>query len=573
MDAAARQLLEVASIEGKRFHPRIVALALQIDGDDVELAFQELERRHGIIRRVISPRSASQRLEYAFTHGIFRDGVSAQIPEGRRQGLCRRVAEAVVAVFTEHRTVEAHQIACLFEEGGQAEKAAEYFLIAAERSIHGFDDYCGIESASRALRLLLEHTPESVERNRTELRLQVILGILVSATSGFSAPSVRDAYIRAEALCGALGERELLLPSLWGRWVFHLVRAEMAVALERAECMVTIAMATDDAEELAEAYSSLGLTLLFQGKLEASKEAFKNGLNAHGRMTRLPQSMLGRLDPKVTCLSLSARAAHQTGLWNEAIQFGREAVEQGIKRDSPYSIAFAQMFISYTHYLRGEMREAYSVGIKAIELGEAHGLRQVVAWAAISAQRAAGNEEGRRAESIGQVRAVLAELEQVDAKICCPQFIAMLSELMLLNKDGEAALREVERGIAMSESTGNCDYLAELLRLKGQALLTISATPVSRAHSAEVFSQAAAVAHGQGARAQELRILSSIVAVEAGSERDVQCREALRLLLSNTAPDGNVGDTKLAGDILATSPGRSSSAAAFDWWQRLLLRQ
>ena len=374
-------------------------------------------------------------------------------------------------------------------------------------------------------------------------------------------------------LSEALRDRDHLFASLWGLWVYHLVRAEMATALNRSENMLRVALAhADIPEELAEAYSAVGLTKVFQGQLVEAVDDLNKGIEAYNRMTKDPQNLLLRLDPKVQCLSMLERAHYFMGRPNEAIALGEQAVEHAIKLKQPYSIAFAKMFLSYIHYFRGDMRAAVQLGTEAVHLAESQGLQQVLAWAVVGTHRALGANEEQRAGSIMEIRKTVEALEVAGARVCCPQFVAMLCELLIQNGNFTDAEQEIDRGISISETTGNRDYLAELLRLKAHVMVARNVKGTAHDEPTKLLNQAAAISFDQGALSHTLRILTSQVALDTGTRRERQSRQKLKGALARmpNASEQKSGDYALALDVLRMPPG--SGTKAKDWWQRLLVR-
>ena len=82
---------------------------------------------------------------------------------------------------------------------------------------------------------LLETLPDPSARQEREIDLQIALGGALIAAKGQAAPETGRAYARAHELCGRFGDPGRLFPVLFGRWVFHLVRAEHAAAQDIAE--------------------------------------------------------------------------------------------------------------------------------------------------------------------------------------------------------------------------------------------------------------------------------------------------------------------------------------------------
>ena len=85
--------------------------------------------------------------------------------------------------------------------------------------------------------------PDTPERARKELALQITLGPPLMATKGWTAPEVERTYRRAQELCRQVGETPDLFPALWGLWLFHNTRAEIPTARSLGEQLLSLARA------------------------------------------------------------------------------------------------------------------------------------------------------------------------------------------------------------------------------------------------------------------------------------------------------------------------------------------
>jgi len=70
---------------------------------------------------------------------------------------------------------------------------------------------------------LLKTLPDTPERVREELTLQISRGTAFIATKGWAALEVESAYTRARQLCEQAGETPQLFPVLWGLGVLYAV--------------------------------------------------------------------------------------------------------------------------------------------------------------------------------------------------------------------------------------------------------------------------------------------------------------------------------------------------------------
>jgi hypothetical protein len=82
---------------------------------------------------------------------------------------------------------------------------------------------------------LISQLPDTPDRARQELALQMTLGLQIQVTRGFAAKDAADAYHRALHLCDQLSEPRSLYPVLWGLFICCKARSELARARELAE--------------------------------------------------------------------------------------------------------------------------------------------------------------------------------------------------------------------------------------------------------------------------------------------------------------------------------------------------
>jgi len=181
-----------------------------------------------------------------------------------------------------------------------------------------------------------------------------------------------------------------------------------------------------------------------------------------------------------------------------------------------------------------------------------------------------GDSATEREGCIDQIRMVIAQLEAADAYICCPQFRCMQAEIMVLNGTILQALNEVSRGVELARSSGNQDFLPELLRLNGQLLYMQDRGQIQT--SLQLFQEAAAIAANQGAVGQRIRALMSSVALLAGTGNDAGAsfRSELREVLSEVPSDQQECDALLAQEMLDTAT--AEPVVVDGWWTRLLRR-
>ena len=133
----------------------------------------------------------------------------------RRAALSGAVAKALVASHLRDTTAIASQLALLFEAAGDHSKAAQYFLAAAQKAADVFAYLESIALARRGLEML-EPLLDSPERVQLELEMQLALGHAMTATKGYVAPEVTQAYAGARTVPARRRPKGELVPCASG---------------------------------------------------------------------------------------------------------------------------------------------------------------------------------------------------------------------------------------------------------------------------------------------------------------------------------------------------------------------
>ncbi|WP_437619882.1 protein kinase domain-containing protein [Sorangium sp. So ce1151] len=143
LDAEARRLLRAASIFGETF--RASAVAALLGSIDIAPLLSELLRREVIVRRGEGRRR--DHAEYCFRHALVREAAY-----GMLTARDLRIGHALAGSFLEAAGEgDPMVLAEHFERGEEAEKAAEWYLRAADKALHGNDLAAAIACAERGI--------------------------------------------------------------------------------------------------------------------------------------------------------------------------------------------------------------------------------------------------------------------------------------------------------------------------------------------------------------------------------------------------------------------------------------
>jgi predicted ATPase len=220
LGADEQRTLEIASVAGAEFSIPAVASVLEQDRTLLEARCDELARHRQFIQdRGVQELSNGQTVtRYGFIHALYQNVLYDQLSPSRRAHAHQRIGEWSEIFYGEHASEIAAELAMHFDRAGNLTEAVKYLHKAAENDIRRFAYREAVALSRRGLELV-KRLPDSPERARQELRLQVTLGVPLIATQGYAAPDVESTYARARDLCRELGNTQEISQVLWGALV------------------------------------------------------------------------------------------------------------------------------------------------------------------------------------------------------------------------------------------------------------------------------------------------------------------------------------------------------------------
>jgi DNA-binding winged helix-turn-helix (wHTH) protein/predicted ATPase len=505
LSAEEQRVLEVASVAGSACTVAAVAAGLDLAMETVEDWCARLaERGQFLVAGGIETWPDGTVTErYDWRHGLHQEVVYAQIPEGRRLRLHRRIGLREETGYGEQAPARAAALAMHFERAQDTARAVRYLQQAADnvmrRACHEASGYL-----RRGL-ALLKAMPETPGRMRQELDVQLALGPALIATRGAAAPEVEHTYARVRTLCAQVGETSRLVEALRGLWSFHFDRGALPVAREMAEEMFRLARDAGAAPHLLDAHQALGMTLFFMGEYDAARTHCAHGMRIM-ESTRPPDDIRYHDSaPGVRCLVTASHTSWSLGYPDEARRRAQEAVTLARSLADPLGLAFAQHWGVILHHRRREapLVEAQAEALVAHTFAQGFPLYGALGtfwhgWAL--AMR--GEEEA----GLAQMQEGLATLVAMGIVAARPLCLVPLTEAMAHAGRIEDARRVLADAAAEIEAAGHGYLLPEAYRLQGAFALR----QADAVRAEAFFEQALAVARGQHAKSWELRTAISL---------------------------------------------------------------
>jgi predicted ATPase len=509
-----QQVLEVASVAGSEFAAVAVAASLACDVDAVEAHCEALVGL--LLLRALGVTTwpnGTVTTRYAFVHALYQQVVYERVRAGRRVRLHRRLAACLEAAYGTQAETMAAELAEHFVQGREPARAVHYLYRAAENATQRYAHREVATLVARAL-ALLSALPETPERTSHELALHMTLGAALVATQGHAAPEVQQTYARAYRLCQQVPESPQLPQILVGLWLVHTGYGEHQTAQAIGRHLHRLAHLLDDPVALLHAYGTLGLTAFYLGDVVATRSHLKQGITLNERLQPSPLALGSLLDVGVVCHIGAAGALQQQGYPDQARQRGAAALALTQRIASPYNRCNLLVFLALVHGFCREWSLAQRWVEQALHLATALGFQLLEAFGTIvlGATRTAQNHAQ---EGLTHIRQGLRACHTLGTKQLQPWGLAMLAESYAQLGQLEAGLSALAEAHALTATTGDVFYAAEIARLEGELRLQVRGqTPDvasgTAATAAACFQHALQVARQQQARWWELRAAMSL---------------------------------------------------------------
>jgi class 3 adenylate cyclase/predicted ATPase len=511
LPAEEKELLQTLGVLGREFPFGLVRRVTLKPDDDLNRMLSALQ-----LAEFIYEQPAVGDTEYIFKHALTQEVAYNSVLMERRKLLHERAGVGMEALFALQLDDHLNELAHHYGLSDNNTKAVEYLGRAGQQALQRSAYADARSSLSLALNLL-QRLPDSPERVRPELLLQLALGRASIAARGFAAPEVERAFTRARVLCERLGDPQELFPALYGLWVMHLVRGELRSSLELAEQLLRRAQSTHDPALLIYAQQAAAVIGYWMGKFISVREHFENVMTIYDPERHGPLiSAMAGIDAGVVSLTHAGWTLWQLGYPAQAFKKGGEALALAQRLSDPFSLAFAEFFVGVLHQYRRDARAVQETAEGAIALSTEQGFIQLLADATALRGWAIA-EQGHHEEGIVQIQEGLAASRVIGVELFRPYFLCLLAEAYMETGRLDDGLNALTEALATGDEHENWHNRAEIHRLKGELLLRQHGSNAAAAQSS--FRRATEIAREQSAKSWELRATTSLARLLASQGR------------------------------------------------------
>jgi predicted ATPase len=507
LPAEARRVLEVASVVGKAFTVAAVAEGVQYPIEDVEAVCEGLAAQQRLLAEVELrewPDGTSSG-RYQFTHALYQQVLYEQIGTARRRQLHRCIGARLEAGYGIRAEEIAAQLAVHFERGGATAQAVHYWQQAAANAARRNAHHEARTALTTGLALLAT-LPESLERSRHELTLQLTLGEILRTTQGLGAPEVGEVYTRAATLAQEVGETAQLARVLWGLSQFHMTQGQMAPAGSLAQRLLDLVHHQPDPGFAVEGQCVMGMMAYYRGDFRAARTHLEHSCRCMDTVPSSAPRLQGGFVRGVMPHTSLARVLWMLGYTDQARQRSQEALTLARQGDHIPTLAYAEYLVGLVCQCRRDVVATQAHADAVLALAAEHG------WALRAAQGRllqgwALAMQGEAAAGVAHLRQALAS-PHLGPESLRSYWHATLAEAYGRAGQPQAGLQVLADAVTLMATTEIRWWAAEVSRLQGELLLHLPRPEVPQAEAA--FLRALEVARHQQAKALELRAALSL---------------------------------------------------------------
>ena len=523
--------LRIAAVVGRSFTFELLAASTQLDQDLLLDCVEEAERVG-----LISSTAQYPEARFRFSHELIRQAVIGRVSPARRQRLHLDVAAAIERLHAHTLEEVANELAHhLWQAGTHADsaKTARFLAMAAKRALEQSAYESALHHMENALALMAK-LPDTAERDRWELDLQIDRGVALLATKGWYVREVAEAFQRARELCQRLGEDRRLFPVLFGLNTFHLCLGQHSVARSYSDELTQLAERLQDDAMRLEAHWASGCNLFFIGEFVRAHGSLEKSIALYDRQKhRTLASQIGQ-DPCVSCLCYDAMTLWMLGYPVRAEKRAQEAISLARELGNPFTLTWCVSQLAMYYSIRRDFSSVDEMLRQGFGLTKEYGFafweENLIAYSLIM-HAAKGEIEEMKADGIRarKYSEIGYELAQTWARPALAEALANLGRLRAANTLLAEALEIMERNDERYVES-------EIHRIKGDVLLKQMAVgahdqpEIQAAESAAERSLLSAIeaARKHDAKMLEMRASISLAGLLIRRERKAEAAGILR---------------------------------------------
>jgi class 3 adenylate cyclase len=539
---AGKEVAQTGAVIGREFSFETLQAVSLLPETRLEQAIGELVQAGVIVGHGRPPFAT-----YAFKHALVQDAAYASLLRDRRREthlrLAERLEQEVGGVAAEPQLIAWH-----FAEASAPDKSIAYYSKAADHATGRFALAEMVSHLRNALRQVA-YLPDSSEKLRRELTLQIALGRALIDHQGSGSEDVRVTFERARELCFILDEVHRL-PGVYDGLMlnYHFTHSQPQKMLQYAGEMTAVHERTGDAQALLMARRAGGLANMLLGRLKEAREEMQLVLDLYDVERDRPYQGMSTRDPKASICTVLGACLTLLGYADSGAAMSLAGVKHAETLNHPISLILG-------------LRRACMQGMLERNTDRVSELSERLVAVRSSYETFKGNREGAIYHSWAQLRSRpdLAAFERMEESLrqldsgknwaLLPFFLGCAAELRGDYGYAPAAVALLDRATELVGITGERWCEAEIMRLRARFGGSEQAVPLLEA--------SLATAREQGAKLWELRTATTLAGVLRDQGHSAEAEEVLAPIYASFTEGWATADLVTARELLDEVGGQA----------------
>jgi len=516
---ATRTVAQFGAAIGREFPYDLLAGVVSLSTADLNAALEDLADS-GLIFARGAPPDAS----YTFKHALVQDTAYDSMVRSKRKDTHTRIVKSLIELRPDIEQTAPELLAHHYTQAGVFDQSVGYWLEAGKRAHERSANAEAIAHLTKGLRLL-DKLPSSSDRMQRELTLLVTLGVPQQAINGPGSPEVEDTYNRARELCREIDHAPELLPVLWGLWRTQVARANIFAAKELADELLLVARRQKDSALVLQAHHAQWATLFDHGEYDDALEHLEQGIALYNRSEHHTQALLfGGHDPYVCAQGHAGLLLWTIGYPDQALERAHDSLRLADELSHPVTMAHALRYTAKAYLYRRDAQGVEKSADQLVALASEHNMVDSFALGTFM-QGWALSQTGRHEDGVARMRQGLVAGRAAGRHEDESNLIAGLAQALEIGGAADEGCRILDKALAVGADRGMAYWDAELLRLKGDLLLSLSTENQTETES--YYTQARAAARRRNAKSLELRATMSLARLWADAGRRAEAHDLL----------------------------------------------
>jgi class 3 adenylate cyclase len=532
-----KEAARTASVIGREFSFHLLQAVSQQPAKSVEDALSELAQAEIIVSHGVPPAAT-----YTFRHALVQDAAYASLLRDQRQAIHRRLAE-VLETEASGDAAEPQVLAWHFAEAGAPDRSVHYYQKAAERATGRFalaEMVHHLRNGLRQIKLM----PESTDRHRRELALQLDLGRALIDHEGANSEGVCVAFERALELCLALDEVELL-PRVYDGLVvnYHYIRSQPDAILQYIDRMHPVHQRLGERRALFMRKRAECLAELLLGNFAPASERMQSLIEMYDPAHDGPEAGMSTRDPKVSMYVLLGICLTILGRCESGTAMSRAAVEHAERLGHPVSLNLALRRACAQAMLQKDARRVAELAGRMADVRSTYETYKG-SWEGTFFQDWTHMCTHPDPVVFDRIRVFLYHLDAAKNWALLPLYIVSTVEVSARSSDPATIAKLLNRAAEIIELTGSRWCEAEVGRLRAQFCAR------DADESLAMLRSSLATARQQGAKLWELRAATDMARLLRVRGDDDAARETLAPVYASFSEESEMPDIVTARALL-----------------------